>query len=194
MIEPAVARPAQAEAGGSLADLVRRAARADQQAFALLVDAHADRAFRIARAILGNETDARDATQEAFVAAWRDLRALRDPASFEAWFRRILVNVCNRQARRRRRVNEVTLDETFDIGATDTALSDQVTDTVALARAFHRLDGRKRSILVLHYLAHEPIASISATLGIPEGTVKSRLSEARSALARALVIEGGVGR
>ena len=70
-------------------------------------------------------------------------------------------------------------------------LSDQVSDSDLLARAFARLDADKRSILVLHHLDHEPLASIANTLGIPIGTAKSRLYDARAALQRALIVEGG---
>ena len=91
-------------------ETVRRAARGDASAFEQLVAARADRVFRIARAILGNDADARDATQEAFVSAWRELPRLRDPVTFDAWLRRILVNACRTQLRGRRRVHEISLD------------------------------------------------------------------------------------
>ncbi len=171
-------------------DLVRRAAGGDHLAFERLLTTRADQAFRIARAILGNDSDASDATQEAFVSAWRGLPRLRDLENFDAWLRRILVNACRAQLRGRRRVHEISLDETFDRGDHRPQLSDQVSDTDMLARAFARLDADKRSILVLHHLEHEPLASIAGTLGIPVGTAKSRLSDARAALQRALIAEG----
>jgi RNA polymerase sigma-70 factor (ECF subfamily) len=171
-------------------DLVRRAAGGDHVAFERLLTTRADQAFRIARAILGNDSDASDATQEAFVSAWRGLPRLRDLENFDAWLRRILVNACRAQLRGRRRVHEISLDEAFDRGDHRPQLSDQVSDTDMLARAFARLDADKRSILVLHHLEHEPLASIAGTLGIPVGTAKSRLSDARAALQRALIAEG----
>ncbi len=171
-------------------DLVRRAAGGETVAFERLVVARTDRTFRTARAILGNESDARDATQEAFLSAWRELPRLRDLDSFDAWLRRILVNACNAQLRGRRRVREISLDETFERRDPGAQLSDQVSASDVLARAFARLDADKRSILVLHHLDHEPLASIASTLGIPVGTAKSRLFDARAALQRALVVEG----
>jgi RNA polymerase sigma-70 factor (ECF subfamily) len=172
------------------ADLVRRAAAGDAVAFERLVIARADRAFRTARAILGDESDARDATQEAFLSAWRELPRLRDLDSFDAWLRRILVNACHAQFRGRRRLHEISLDETLDRGDPGPQPSDQVSEADVLARAFARLDADKRSILVLHHLDHEPLASIASALGIPVGTAKSRLSDARAALQRALATEG----
>ena len=170
--------------------LVLRAARGDAVAFEQLVSSRADRAFRIARAILGNDSDAGDATQDAFVSAWRELPRLRDPDSFDAWLRRILVNACRAQLRGRKRVREIRLDETLDHRAPGPTIPDRVGDTDLLAHAFERLDTDKRSILVLHYLEHEPVAAIANTLGVPVGTAKWRLSEARAALHRALAAEG----
>ena len=175
-------------------ELVRRAASGDSVAFERLVTDRVDRLYRTARAILGNEQDARDATQEAFVAAWRELPRLRDPASFEAWLRRIVVNACRTQLRGRRRVQLISLDEAFDRREPGPQLSEQVSDIDVLARAFARLDADKRSILVLHHLEHEPLASIAHALDIPIGTAKSRLYDARVALQRALLVEGEAPR
>ena len=170
--------------------LVRRAAAGDATAFEQLVETRADRSFRVARAILGNDADASDATQDAFVAAWRELPRLRDPESFDPWLRRIIVNAARARIRGRKRVHEISLDESHDRRQPGPALPDQVGDTELLSHAFHRLDPDKRSILVLHYLEHEPVAAIAAALGIAPGTVKWRLSEARAALGRALAAEG----
>jgi RNA polymerase sigma-70 factor (ECF subfamily) len=171
------------------ADLVQRAARGDNAAFELLVSRGADRAFRTARAILGNESDARDATQNAFVLAWRELPRLRDVERFDAWLGRILVNACRAQLRRRGRVREIALDESHDRPSAGPAISDQVGETDTLGRAFDRLAPEKRAILVLHYLQHEPVAAIAAAIGVPVGTMKWRLHDARAALERALRVE-----
>jgi RNA polymerase sigma-70 factor (ECF subfamily) len=176
------------------ADLVHRAARGDQAAFARLVETQVDRLFRTARAILGNDADARDATQDAYVSAWRELPSLRDPASFDAWLQRIVVNACRTLLRRRARVREVSLENVVDRPGAEATPADQFAEIEVVARAFDRLDPDKRSILVLHYLEHEPIAAIAAALGLAAGTVKWRLSEARAALNRALVAEGEVRR
>ncbi len=181
-------------AGSAEADLVRRAARGDCAAFEILVTVRADRAFRIALAILGNESDARDATQDAFLAAWRELPRLRDAEHFDAWLRQILVNTCRTQIRARGRVREISIDATFDRTAAGPGISDQVSATDLLGRAFDRLDAAKRSIIVLHYLEHESVAAIARGMGIPAGTVKWRLYQARAALARALRAEGEDGR
>jgi RNA polymerase sigma-70 factor (ECF subfamily) len=188
-MEP-MASAAEAIAVSSDADFVRRAARGDVRAFERIVALQSDRAFRTARAILGNDSDARDATQDAFVSAWRELPRLRDAGSFEPWLRRILVNACRAQVRRRGQVREISLDATFERRDPAPLMSDQVGDTDVLTHAFDRLDVDKRTILVLHYLNHEPVAAIADALRIPVGTAKWRLSEARAALQRALAAEG----
>jgi RNA polymerase sigma-70 factor (ECF subfamily) len=174
----------------SSVDLVARAARGDVRAFEQLVHAGSDRTFRIARAILGNDADARDAVQETYVSAWRELPRLRDHRSFDAWLRRITVNACRAGLRDRRRVHEISLDVgEIDRRVAETDLPRSVGEADALSRAFDRLDAAKRTILVLHYLEDESVASIAAALGIAPGTVKWRLSEARAALSRALTAE-----
>src|SRR4029453_14843232 len=90
--------------GSRQADLVVRAARGEATAFEELVTVTADRSFRIARAILGDDSDARDATQDAYRRAWGALPRLRNHDTFEAWLRRILVNACRAKLRGRRRV------------------------------------------------------------------------------------------
>jgi RNA polymerase sigma-70 factor (ECF subfamily) len=176
-------------------DLVVRAARGDIRAFEQLVISGSDRVFRVARAILGNDADARDAVQEAYVSAWRELPRLRNHERFDAWLRQIVVNACRAALRGRRRIREVSLEVSpIDRADSGVALSDTISDTDLLAKAFDRLDASKRAILVLHYLEHQPVASIAAAVGIAPGTVKWRLSQARAALARALVAEGETRR
>jgi RNA polymerase sigma-70 factor, ECF subfamily len=72
--------------------VVRRARRGDAAAFAALVDTRIDRCYRLAWSILSNDADAADATQDALVAAWRQLPRLRDPATFDGWLNRIVAN------------------------------------------------------------------------------------------------------
>jgi RNA polymerase sigma-70 factor (ECF subfamily) len=165
-------------------------ARGEVLAFEQLVASRTDRTFRIARAILGNDADASDATQDAFVSVWRELPRLRDVDSFDAWLGRILVNSCRTQLRVRKRVREISLDITADRSNPGPTISDQVGDSDLLAHAFERLDPDKRTILVLHYVDHRPVATIADALSVTVGTAKWRLSEARAALQRALVAEG----
>jgi len=188
-MEPMAAAVAELRASPGAA-LVERAALGDADAFEQLIAPRVDRVFRIARAMLGNDADAHDASQEALVAAWRELPRLRDAGLFDVWLRRIIVNACRGKLRGRRRVREITLDPALDVRVPGMGMADALGQSDALARAFDRLDADKRALLVLHHLEHEPVASIAQALGIPVGTAKWRLADARSALARALIAEG----
>ncbi len=174
---------------------IERARDGDRAAFALLVEQHADAAFRVARAILGSEADARDATQDAFLLAWRELRRLRDPDRFDAWLWRILVNRCRQllRGRGRRAVREIAASDLADpidsLAAGEPAPEELAVSRDALERAFERLAIEERAVLVLHHLEHLPVATIAATLDVPAGTVKSRLFAARHSLERVMEAE-----
>ena len=90
-------------------DLVESARRGDQAAFMALVRPRSDRLFAIAQRILRDVDQAEDALQDALVIAWRDLRGLRDPDRFDAWLRKLLVNICIRQAGARATPDGATL-------------------------------------------------------------------------------------
>jgi RNA polymerase sigma-70 factor (ECF subfamily) len=166
--------------------LVELAGDGDATAFEALIGPRLDGLFRTAWAIVGDESDARDATQEASVSAWRHLPRLRDPDSFDAWLGRILVNSCRMLLRRRRRVREISIPVGFDAEAPGADAADRFDDIEAVSRAFDALDADARALLVLHHLRHEPVVRIGSVLGIPVGTVKWRLHAARHALERAL--------
>ena len=163
--------------------LVELAGGGDQDAFAALVERRLESAFRTASAILGNEADARDVVQEAFISAWVHLPRLRDVARFDAWLNRIVVNRCRDVLRRRRRTREVAID---DLALTDATGAPEIS---TLNAAFERLDFDKRHLLVAHHLHRQPVVDIARRLGIPVGTVKWRLHAARRALERALEAE-----
>lgn len=173
---------------------IARARSGDASAFEALVEARVGPMTRTAMAILGREDEARDAVQDALITAWRELAALRDPAAFDAWLTRILVNRCRRGLRGigLRRVREIPVDTV--IAADEPIAKDAIAsvgERQALERAFDRLSVDERTLLVLHHLDGRPVASIAVVLGVPSGTAKSRLFAARRALARALAREGG---
>ena len=166
--------------------LVEMAARGDRHAFEALVEHRVDRVFRTACAILGNEADARDATQDAFIAAWVQLPRLRDAARFDAWLNRVTLNTCRDALRKRHRSREIEF-EGFERSTTDAQA--EVADRAGFNAAFDRLNAADRSILVLHHLRQLSLIEIAGQLGVPVGTVKSRLHTARRALERALEAE-----
>ena len=176
------------------AALVRRAGEGDTAAFEALVRPRVDRLFRTAWGIVGNEADARDATQEAFLSAWRNLPRLRDPDRFDAWLGRVLLNACRMALRRRGRVREISFDALIEGGHDPIAewpRADRAAEVDAINGAFERLGADDRAFLVLHYVDDLPVAEIARLLDKPVGTVKWRLHNARKALHRALKEEVG---
>jgi RNA polymerase sigma factor (sigma-70 family) len=156
---------------------VERARRGDHDAFAELIRASVTRLDGAARLILRDPELARDAVQEALIRAWRDLPGLRDPDRFDAWLHRLTVNACLDLARRRRRrVIEVELDPIDGPMAIDPLAS--FAEREVVDAAMRHLDPDGRAIVVLHYFLGMPLTEVAATLGIPIGTVKSRLHRA----------------
>jgi len=157
--------------------LVERAREGDHDAFADLVHASVARLDTAARLILRDGELARDAVQEGLFRAWRDLRSLRDPDRFDAWVYRLTVNACLDLARRRRRRPiEVGIVELSSPTLPDPA--DAVADRALVDSVMRRLDEQGRSIIVLHYFLGLPLSEVATCLGIPMGTVKSRLNRA----------------
>jgi RNA polymerase sigma-70 factor (ECF subfamily) len=174
--------------------LIDRARNGDLDAFESIVRARMDAVYRLASAILGNEADARDAAQETFVAAWRQLPRLRESERFEAWLGRVAVNAARQvhRARSRRRVREIPSSTV--IALADRAAGSPRDDAAILHAAMATLPIDQRSILVLPHLEGRPLAEMAAILEIPEGTAKSRLFAARRALASAIAADEEHGR
>jgi len=146
--------------------------------FAARIDARIDGAYRLATVILGNALDAEDAVADAALNAWRSRSKLRDADRFDAWFGRILVNACRDRLRSRRR-HPVTQIEAMAFEVPDRGdFRDRVHRSDAIARALDALDPDERIVVVLRFWADLSVESIADRIGIPEGTVKSRLNRA----------------
>jgi RNA polymerase sigma-70 factor (ECF subfamily) len=155
-------------------ELVERAMVGDREAFTELGRLWIDRLYAVARLILRDSERAQDAAQEALIAAWRDLRGLRDPDRFEPWLRRLLVNACYREARKdRRRLRAEGQVRALTGDFPDPSLA--TADRDELARAFETLSPEQRALIVLHFYLGLPMQETALALGLPVGTVKSRL-------------------
>ena len=165
--------------------LVDRAKGGDGEAFDALARMVGDRCMAIAYRILRDADLADDAVQAALITAWRELRALRDPDRFEPWLHRILTNECYAEARRRTRwsaeIRILPVDREQDSGGILT-----VNDRDQLDRAFRRLTLEQRAVLVFHHYLDLTVVEVAERLGIPSGTVKSRLHHATTALRASL--------
>ena len=142
------------------------------RAFLRLADEHLDAAYRLARAILHDSTDAQDATHDAFERAWRSWSTLRDPSRFEPWFDRILVNTCRDRLRSARRQ---ATDISEEVAITSGDQFGQAHDRDLLANAIANLSPDHRVVVALRYYRDLTVDDIARRLGVPSGTVQSRL-------------------
>jgi RNA polymerase sigma-70 factor (ECF subfamily) len=165
--------------------LVERARAGDHAAFRALVDLESDQCYAVAYRIVRDAERAQDAVQQAFLVAWRDLPKLRDPDRFEAWLYRLLVRACYGESRRFRGWSAHTRVIAIE-PATEGDFTSGIADRDALDRAFRRLSPEHRAVMVLHHYLDMPHAAIADTVGVPVGTVKSRLHNASRALRSAL--------
>jgi RNA polymerase sigma-70 factor, ECF subfamily len=166
-------------------DLVTRAQNGDEEAFASLAVAVGDRLHAVAHRILRDIELAEDATQQALLNVWRDLPQLRDPARFDAWAYRLLVRACYEERRKQRQwtpsLRLLPADEPRQVDA-----SISVDDRDQLERGFRRLSIDHRAVVVLHHYLDLPLDQVADSLGIPIGTVRSRLHHAMRGLRAAL--------
>ena len=186
----------QAEQG-----LVEQCRHGDQQAFAQLVTLHEGMVLNLAVRLLGDAEEAKDAAQEVFLQVYRTLGRFEGRSSLKTWIYRIVVNHCrnrHRWWRRRRRDRSVALDEMSQADAAQ--LSERAAPEAnpfeecrrheqerGVRTALARLSFDHRTILLLREVEGLTCEEIAEALGLPEGTVKSRLSRARESLRQSLL-------
>ena len=162
--------------------------------FGRLLDRCLDRTFRMAAVILGNRDDAEDAVSDAALRAWLHIGSLRDPARFDAWFSRIVVNVCRDRLHERGRRPAMLMDEPSAPGDPFAAADERD----ALLAGLATLTPEHRAVVALHYLEGLTVDQIAAQLGARPGTVKSRLhygvAELRAAYEAAASMSQGAVR
>jgi RNA polymerase sigma-70 factor (ECF subfamily) len=154
------------------------------EAFAVIDEARLLQSYRLATLILRNRDEADDATQEAIAQAWSHWETLRDTSRFDAWFDRIIVNICRNRMRHARTIRIVAIDDAFSVPGADA--HGNASTRLALEPAFTRLSPDQRIIVVLRFWRDLPVEEIADRLGIPAGTVKSRLHYALRSLRAAL--------
>jgi len=172
---------AEVRRDGVYAALVEQAKRGDREAFDELARLTGDRCMAIAFRILRDFDHADDAVQAALLTAWREIRALRDADLFEPWLHRILTNACYSEARRQRRWSAgIRVLHVEPVHEPDDFLTIESRDQ--LDRAFRRLTLEQRAVLVFHHYLGLPLPEVADRLGVPLGTVKSRMYHAKRAL------------
>ena len=162
--------------------IVERALTGDAEAFGELVRRWERRIFALTYGMLGREEDARDATQETFLAAFRNLRGFRGEAKVSSWLHRIAVNQCISRQRRAKVRSESALDEQDDAGSFAAPVSESPVhvvegrqETLAVRRAINSLPIELRQIVVMKEFEELTFREISDALDLPLSTVKSRL-------------------
>ena len=166
-------------------DLIDRAKRGDKEAFTTLVLQLGDRLYSVAYRILRDAGRAEDAVQQTFLIAWRELPTLRDESRLEAWLYRLLVNACYAEIRHTRRWQPGLRLVQLEVPSEDDAQL-SVANRDELERAFRRLSGEQRAVLVLHHYVGLSGAEIGTALGLSPGTVRSRLHYARQLMRAAI--------
>lgn len=171
-------------------ELVARAQRGDREAFASLTAGRTNRLYAAARLILRDDEAAADAVQDTLVRAWVDLRGLRDLSLFDAWLHRVLIRVCHRTVSRSRAriVREVRAVGQWQVTTSDVEVELAARDE--LERGLRHLSHDHRTVLVVRYYLDLPLGECAQVLGLPLGTVQSRINRALQAMRSALEAEG----
>lgn len=164
--------------------LVAAAVAGDRDAFRRLVEPDLPAALGTARIVTRSEADAADAVQDALLSAWKGLASLRDHDAFRPWFRRQVVRAALRTVERRGGSIELVADIPAPVDDLDREIDRRV-----LERAFDALAPKDRLLLTLHHFWSLPIDETAAHLGIPAGTVKSRVHYAMERLRAAFAAE-----
>lgn len=173
--------------------LMRAVKLGDRSAFELLVESVRARAFHVAAGLVGSRDDALELCQEAFVKVFRARETFRDGEPFLPWFHRILRNTCFSFLRSTKRLRATSLDAddaddprgAWEIASDDAPVGERLEQQELAQRfrhAFERLGARDREILTLRHFDELSYRDIARALGVPEGTVMSRLFHARRRL------------
>lgn len=184
-------------------DAVARARNGDHEAFRTLVERYQGRAYRLAARLLGDPELARDAVQEGFLKAYGSLDRFEGRSGFYTWLYRLVFNLCIDMKRRDRSNRHVEWDDEVarqaTSGSADSAMPEPDADLSrselreSLSRAIGQLPEDSRRTLLLREVDGLSYAEIARALGIPKGTVMSRLHHARRRVRQLLIQAGAVG-
>jgi RNA polymerase sigma-70 factor (ECF subfamily) len=175
------AKPSTPRGEDPLVELVERLRKGDDEALGPFIEATQRYAFRLARSLLGDDEQCKDVVQDAYLVVYREIARLRDVKAFRTWFSRIVVNRCKRLLKGGR---TESLDVLIEAGHAPAVAGEQAGVELRedLKRALATLTEIDRSVLMLREVMQLSYDEIASTLGIPIGTVRSRLSEARRRL------------
>lgn len=170
-------------------EMVIRCLSGDQEAYRALFDHYFDELYRTAYVLMKSPADADDAVQETFIRIFQSLHTYDLDRPFRPWVHRILLNVC-KDFWKRRKWFFLPLEQAYDVrdqktqGPEDAMLKDE--ELARLAQAIRELSPKHQAVVVLYFLNDMRIADVAEVVGVPEGTVKSRLHHAVRALRKRL--------
>lgn len=159
--------------------LVKKARRGNQQAFTELIKLYEQDLYRTANSILKKDSDCADAIQETIIKVYKKLPTLREPSYFKTWMTRILINECRSMLKLRKKV--IPVEQLY----TQNQVYEHWNE-VELGEIIDELDEKLKVTVTLYYIQDFKTHEIAEILDIPQGTVKSRLSQARKELSKAL--------
>ena len=174
-------------------NIVHRAQQGDAEAFGQLVEAYQGQVYRLALRMGLSPADAEEAAQEAFIAAWRGLPRFRGDSRFSTWLYQLATHAAINLMRPEKKYKDSA--DVEDAVLPDTAESPQEEierreKQETVQRALQALSPQGREILLLRYQAELGYEEIAAVLGLPNGTVKSRINRAKAQLKEALLRQG----
>ncbi len=157
------------------ATLVRKAKNGDGNAFSKLIKVYEKDLYRVSKAMVKNDDDALDCIQDTILRAYENMEKLEKEQYFKTWLIKILINRCNSLMSKRKKV--ISYSEVFTEGK-----EDNITEKIEVKSAIEKLEDELKVLVMLYYFEDMSIKDIGESLKIPEGTVKSRLSRARTYL------------
>lgn len=160
---------------GSLKTMVKKAKKGDGEAFVSLVRQYEDVLYRTASRLLNNDEDVADAMQDAIISAYEKLHTLKNDEYFNTWICKILINKCNSMLNKNK--NVLLIDENLLLQESEDGFG-----KIELEDALNSLNEGYKLALILYYIVGLNVREISEFLKEPEGTIKSRLSRAKSIL------------
>ena len=179
-------------------EIIEKVRQGDTQAFEVLVERYQTKVYNLALRMCGNEDDAFDLAQDAFIRAWKSLGSFQFESAFSTWLFRLTSNLCLDYLRAKKRRAAVSLtmsgeeDEQAQLDVPDPAMTPEEAvlaseDKAILMEAINSLSADYRQIITLRAINDLSYAEIAKVLQIQEGTVKSRLSRARAELKNKLL-------
>lgn len=164
---------------------VRRAIEGHKESFSVLIKHFELSLYKVAKSMLESEEDCADAIQETILKSYKSIRSLNETQFFKTWLIRILINECHNIHRIKGKIIPIyEIEET----ACEATMINEIDNTIVIQEMLNYLENELRNIVILYYFEDFSVKDISDLLGIPEGTVKSRLSRARGKLKNAFDI------